>query len=253
MNPLQHALIEKTGHDFGFEYVAEETANTITLASARHPVHAQITLSEADYHVKITQGPALLRKELARSFALSDGNILICHDNDYLADVLKRIASLGCSLPNQAETDFEATLKNELEQLPANLRGTEIERMVRQRVGQQTYRKAMMEYWGGACAVTGITTTEVLRASHAKPWADCKNDAERMDVFNGFLLNANLDALFDRFLISFTDEGQIIIDPSITQNDQQKLSLNSNMKLRWLAPEHLTYLKYHRKHLNNTT
>ena len=36
---------------------------------------------------------------------------------------------------------------------------------------------------------------EVLRASHAKPWAECANDAERLDVFNGFLLVANLDGV----------------------------------------------------------
>ena len=45
-------------------------------------------------------------------------------------------------------------------------------------------------------------------ASHAKPWAECANDAERLDVFNGFLLVANLNALFDRFLISFDDTGR---------------------------------------------
>ena len=54
----------------------------------------------------------------------------------------------------------------------------------------------MLDYWGSACAVTGLTLTPALRASHAKPWADCTTDAERLDVFNGFLLSANLDALF---------------------------------------------------------
>ena len=123
--------------------------------------------------------------------------------------------------------------------------------MVRQRVGQQTYRKAMLEYWGSACAVTGITITSVLRASHAKPWADCENDAARLDVFNGFLLSANLDALFDRFLITFNDEGEIIVNPNISHDDQQKLGLDIDMKLRWLAPEHLVYLKYHQNIFHN--
>lgn len=79
--------------------------------------------------------------------------------------------------------------------LPKN--GTEIERLVRQRIGQDTFRSAMLDYWGGRMRCTGINVPQVLRASHAKPWAECATDAERLDVFNGFLLSANLDALFD--------------------------------------------------------
>jgi len=33
--------------------------------------------------------------------------------------------------------------------------------MVRQRVGQNKFRDAMLDYWGGACAVTGVAIPEV--------------------------------------------------------------------------------------------
>lgn len=62
--------------------------------------------------------------------------------------------------------------------------------MVRLRVGQNKFRDAILDYWGGACALTGMGIPEVLRASHAKLWAECATDAERLDVFNGFLLSA---------------------------------------------------------------
>ena len=42
-----------------------------------------------------------------------------------------------------------------------------------------------------------------------------KTDAERLDVFNGFLLSANLDALFDRFLISFDEQGALVTAPAL--------------------------------------
>ena len=61
-------------------------------------------------------------------------------------------------------------MSSQLAQLPAGLGGTEVERLMRQRVGQQKFRAAMLDYWGGACAVTGLALSEVLRASHAKPW-----------------------------------------------------------------------------------
>ncbi|MBC8386214.1 MAG: hypothetical protein H8E09_00060 [Gammaproteobacteria bacterium] len=146
MNPLQRALIEKTGHDFGFEYVYSSSDSEITLASALHPVRAKVFMIENDYLVEIVQGSPLINLEMARSFTASLDNIFQCHDIDQLAHLLKRMASLGKSLPNQAEHDFDAAVKKELELLPAGVRGTEIERMVRQRIGQQTYRKAMLEY-----------------------------------------------------------------------------------------------------------
>lgn len=106
---------------------------------------------------------------------------------------------------------------------------TEVERLVRQRVGQNIFRESLMDYWGGACAVTGIALPALLRASHAKPWAECNSDAERLNVFNGFLLAAHLDALFDRHLISFDDSGKILFS---TQSLRPKFVLRSACPIR---------------------
>lgn len=88
---------------------------------------------------------------------------------------------------------------------------------------------------------------QALRASHAKPWAECASDAERLDVYNGFLLSANLDVLFDSFLISFTDEGELLVSEVITPSDQQKMGLATGMHLRWVSAQHGPYLHFHRK------
>jgi predicted restriction endonuclease len=130
--------------------------------------------------------------------------------------------------------------------------GTEIERLVRQRVGQNKFRDAMLDYWGGACAVTGVAIPEVLRASHAQPWAECATDAQRLDVFNGFLLSANLDALFDRFLISFDEQGGLLIAPALTGINLHPLGIAPGMKLRWINPLHQPYLALHRARLAST-
>lgn len=105
----------------------------------------------------------------------------------------------------------------------------------------------MLSYWGGACAITGLTLQPALRASHAKPWADCNTDTERLDVFNGFLLSANLDALFDKFLISFADDGALLVSPKLSVADRQLLGLDVSQRLRWLAPGHVPYLAFHRE------
>jgi putative restriction endonuclease len=48
-----------------------------------------------------------------------------------------------------------------------------------------------------------------VRASHIVPWAECDNDAHRLDVHNGLLLSALWDAAFDAGLISFADDGTV--------------------------------------------
>ena len=246
MDTLKRTLIEKTGNDYGFEYVISSDPGEVVLASARHPLRVGVALKNSVYIISLKNPTSTLVSELIRQYEIKDEEIIQCSGGDSLADLLKRISSLGQSLPNQAKNEYDVVVKKELEKLPDSIKGTEVERMVRQRVGQQTYRKALMEYWGGACAVTGVSVSDVLRASHAKPWAECKSDNERLNVFNGFLLSANLDALFDKFLISFTDNGEIIINLSITSEDLVRLGINSNMKLRWIMPEHLVYLEYHR-------
>lgn len=249
MNPLQRALIEKAGNDHGFEYILTGEHHAVNLASARHRAQVRVALDDGQFVLDFSS-PAvgLLSAELARSFPnLSRiGASFVATDQDALARLLRRAAALAHSLPNQAMLDFEAKLKGAMAPFSNELiKGTEVERLVRQRVGQQAFRSAMLAYWSGACAVTGLAIPDVLRASHAKPWAECASDAERLDVFNGFLLSANLDALFDRLLISFSAAGELLVAPSIAASDATRLGLDKPLRLRWLATGHLRYLQFH--------
>jgi len=248
MTPLKRALIEKAGHDHGFEHVLLSSASAVNMGSARHPARVAVSLLPQGYAAALVQGPPTLWSELDRSFASlpRDGAAFIAATDADLAQWLRRASALAQSLPNQAAVDFDAQVQQALASLPAaDGMSTEVQRMVRQRVGQDRYRQAMLDYWGGACAVTGLTLAPALRASHAKPWAECASDIERLDVFNGFLLSANLDTLFDQYLISFTVEGGILISPQITVKDRVCLGLSPEMKLRWIAEGHLKFLKYH--------
>ena len=250
MNPLQRTLIEKTGNDNGFEHVVASDVSGVTLASARHANRALIGLDNGAYHVRFETGSQSLLPELHRSFPKTQVTdaFRVGTEAD-LAALLRRASSLSRALPSQAANDYQQAVVAELAELPASIAGTEVERMVRQRVGQNKFRDAMMDYWGGACAVTGVAIPEVLRASHAKPWAECATDAERLDVFNGFLLSANLDALFDRFLISFDEHGVLVIAPALAGIDLQPLGISPGMKLRWVNALHQPYLEMHRARL----
>jgi len=48
-------------------------------------------------------------------------------------------------------------------------RSTEAERWVVQRVGQDLFRAALLDFWQGRCCITGLDVDELLRASHIKP------------------------------------------------------------------------------------
>ena len=248
-NLLQRALVEKTGHDNGFEHVLSSAGDAVILASARHRSQAAVTALVGGFEVRFQPATPALLPELLRSFQpwVGADDVFFVPTLPDLAALLRRTASLSQALPNQAVRDYHAAVAQAVAELPAENRGTEVERLVRQRVGQERYRDALLDYWGGACAVTGVAVTEALRASHAKPWAECADDAERLDAFNGFLLVANLDALFDRFLISFDDAGHLLTSTRLSQSDLPGLGIHSGMRLRWLASEHLHYLQWHRE------
>jgi predicted restriction endonuclease len=89
----------------------------------------------------------------------------------------------------------------------------------------------------------------MLRASHIKPWADCDNDSDRLNVYNGFLLSANYDALFDKGLITFDDTGLILYSGKLSKSQILVLGGDKYKTLRWIDDRHLIFLEWHRKHI----
>ncbi|MCU1718213.1 HNH endonuclease [Pseudomonas sp. 5P_3.1_Bac2] len=114
--------------------------------------------------------------------------------------------------------------------------------LIKTRLGQGAFRQDLISHWGG-CAVTGYSDPALLVASHIKPWSKANNQ-ERLDPFNGLLLLANLDKAFDSGLISFKQNGLIMLSPHLRNPEQ--LGINATMQVD-LAPEHQTYMRYHRE------
>ncbi|MFD2645453.1 HNH endonuclease [Pseudomonas japonica] len=117
---------------------------------------------------------------------------------------------------------------------------------IQARRGRGKFREDLLQVWGGACAVTGLACTEVLRASHIKPWAEA-TAAERLDSGNGLLLAANLDVLFYRGLISFDEQGGMLVSHWLSES--HRLALGLPQALRVVPGGMLEYLKFHREHV----
>jgi len=118
-------------------------------------------------------------------------------------------------------------------------------RLVDARLGQGRYRAELERRWDGKCAVTGCRVREVLRASHVKAWRS-SDDAERLDAANGLLLSAEIDALFDRGLVSFQDDGTMLLSSRLTKADQSDLHIPRALR-RQLDPTEGFYMVHHRE------
>jgi len=90
---------------------------------------------------------------------------------------------------------------------------TEVQRTVRQRLGQDFFRRTVLVSYGARCCITGNPLPALLSASHIVGWAD--DVKERLNPRNGLCLAKTHDAAFDRHLITLDEEFRIILSKSI--------------------------------------
>lgn len=231
MTPLDRLRIEKAAADCGFERTPElRSDGSMELRSARFP-EVVVVRSEADRLLVSASCPALLDRSVDEAVSLVG--------LDPLYGLLQRASALARTMPNRVADQFQRVTR----ELP---RTTEAERLVVQRVGQDLFRDALLDYWQGRCCVTGLAMPALLRASHIKPWARCASDDERLDVFNGLLLAPHVDALFDGGWISFSDEGAVLVSGALPAEVSSQLGVLGSWNIRNLKPAHTKYLQFHR-------
>lgn len=122
---------------------------------------------------------------------------------------------------------------------------TETNALVKSRLGQGVFRDGLLRLWGG-CAVTGYRRPALLRASHIKPWRVSSN-RERLDPYNGLLLQPTIDLLFDKGFVSFDRKGKLIRAPTLTADELEWLGVNPQAELRKVPNNTLGYMDYHRE------
>jgi hypothetical protein len=192
-------------------------------------------------HVRPVEGAAF---ELRASNALlldepSESGLTQVHGYGALYAALKSAAARARTMPNRVADAFRV----EIADLP---RSTEAERLVVQRVGQNLFRAALLDFWQGRCCVTGLDVAELLRASHIRPWASCESDDERLDEFNGLLLSPTMDALFDAGLMTIGEDGSVMLSRLLSAEAVATLVTQPPGLVKGLRPQHAGYLRYHR-------
>ncbi|HEY4437167.1 MAG TPA: HNH endonuclease [Lelliottia sp.] len=118
--------------------------------------------------------------------------------------------------------------------------------LIQARIGQGTFRNSCLKIYP-ACPVTGISFEPLLKASHIKRWSDCLTAQERLDPYNGIMLTAHIDALFDSGWISFANGGEILISNQLDFGTCDRLGLPE--KITQLPHQTIFYMEWHRKHI----
>lgn len=128
------------------------------------------------------------------------------------------------------------------------LTSTEKSQLIKARRGQGVFRTNVQKN-EKYCRLTGVSSMQLLIASHIKPWRSCVDANERLDGNNGLLLTPNADLLFDRGLISFSDDGHILVSPRAVREDMHRLGLANETSIIPFQIEQCRYLSYHRSNV----
>ena len=246
LTPIARARLEKAAHDNGFDlpldvegvWLRFDSSHArcrlwLTVWADARPIaafsHTGVMSALHDHGVAVTS-PAPPEAVGARSVETFDA----------LHALLRRAMLLARTLPDALWETFARTTAG----MP---RTTEAERLVVQRVGQDVFRGGLLDLWGGRCAICGLAVPALLRASHAKPWKDCGSDQERLDVHNGLLLAAHLDAAFDAGLIAVREDGAVVVAAALDMETREVLGLDRPRRVRGLVASHRPYLTWHRE------
>ena len=85
--------------------------------------------------------------------------------------------------------------------------------IVRQRIKQDFFRRAVLSGYRGRCCISGVSDTRLLVASHIVPWRD--DVTNRLNPSNGLCLSAIHDKAFDQHLFSLTDDYRILLSSQL--------------------------------------
>lgn len=211
--------------------------------TALYPNPAEIVRSLAiDWDTSVTRA----KSDVSALTRVGGHGLQLCDEDtrlhSYLIGMLQELYAGRRSDPNTQEAAALNRIRTD-----AARDSTTKAQLIEARVGQGRFRKDVLAR-EPACRLTGITHPGCLVASHIKPWAVC-DDGERLDGANGLMLAPHIDHLFDTGLISFEDNGQLIVSPALDRAVLQAWHLDELSNAGEFAPDQRRYLAYHRLHV----
>ncbi len=107
------------------------------------------------------------------------------------------------SVPNEIDSEFALT----------DFTGETRLAVVRQRVKQNFFRRAVLASYRDRCCISGVSDSRLLVASHIVAWSADK--ANRLNPSNGLCLSAIHDKAFDSHLFTLSNDWRVILSGRI--------------------------------------
>lgn len=144
------------------------------------------------------------------------------------------------------DTGNDIEILDDIHQIESDVTIPETQRLqlAKARIGQGLFRKRTMLV-DPHCRVTGVEDPRLLIASHIKPWREASN-VERINGYNGIMLSPHIDALFDERLISFEDDGKMLVHASLPQDVLDRWSIRRSTRVEKFRSEQTVFLAHHR-------
>jgi hypothetical protein len=208
-------VLSRDGIAYGHLYIEEKVKPTDADRESYSRVTNVYLVRKSSLYEKPVQLSNMEVKGLSFGYKLDEGKF------QELLDLAGKITDFhgGVELP-ESTADLESILQE-----------------VKRRLGQSDFRAALVEAYGGKCAVTGCDAVFALEAAHIVPHSNIESNDPR----NGLLLRADIHTLFDRHLLGINpDTKKIAIAPQLLETyygklNEKELTIPNDTKLH---PKH---------------
>lgn len=175
------------------------------------------------------------------------------------ADIFYSVYGLGegfWGLREMAEKSLDSSgtspiVERQIKSIEANtqINATEKETIIKARIGQGIFRQQLLDKYHNRCIITGISESNLLIASHIKPWRSANNH-ERISCENGLLLSPLYDKLFDLGFITFNDAMQIVVSKNLSKENAKLINIDcSRVFIHNPSDELCQNMSYHRRNV----
>lgn len=134
------------------------------------------------------------------------------------SDDWQRLSSFAEDLVGLPIFDIETPIYNG----PARRKKTYAE--IADKQARKFFRKSVVAAYEGHCCISGMTTPDLLIASHIKPYY-LSDKTERANPANGLLLNAFYDRAFDKGLMTVLPDLTIKISKAVDRKHADEKTL----------------------------
>lgn len=199
-------------------------------------------------------------------------NYLKKFDIAYVTEFLKNYLFINEETPEPIITEDDASevtemadlkldlleLQNDIKEDNTEFTGEQyVENVVRARNAgaQRRFRNNLFRHTGAKCAICGLPISELLTASHIKPYSKCEEIYDAVNYENGLLMCPIHDALFEsaRYITIDSNDGTIRIkNKYLPFKELFNLDQQDKIDSELLTAERKHYLEWHNEKFEET-